>query len=75
MLDVVVSHKLAPADSNAKLEEVAVRAALSSGADVVLVQEQLGDKSSLVFDADDAAYSREQLAELIAVTQPLLEVS
>lgn len=73
ILETVASHSdLAVSSVTTKLEEVAVKAALSSGADVVLVQEQLGDKSALSFDE---AYSPEQLTKLLAVTKPLFEVS
>lgn len=69
----MVSHKgLVVSSDSAKLEEVAVKVALSSGADVVLVQEQLSDKSELSFDK---TYSSEQLTQLLAVTKPLFEVS
>lgn len=70
ILDAAVSLKLA--QEAAKLEEVAVLAAASSGADVVLVQEQLGEKSELAFGN---AFSKEQLAQLLDAAAPSLEVS
>lgn len=69
ILDAAVSLKLTEA-SSAKIEDVAVLAAASSGADVVLVQEQLGPKSLLTFDA---VYSTEQLTDLVAAVEPELQ--
>ncbi|TYZ58057.1 hypothetical protein PybrP1_001288 [[Pythium] brassicae (nom. inval.)] len=70
ILDAAMRLKLA--DASTKVEEVAVLAAASSGADVVLVQEQLGQTSALAFEA---AYSAEQLTQLVEAAEPALQVT
>ncbi|TMW60242.1 hypothetical protein Poli38472_000284 [Pythium oligandrum] len=54
-----------------RLEHIAVKAALSAGADAVLTQEQLGKDSTLAFEA---AYSPEYLERLAACIRPALVV-
>lgn len=56
---------------DATIEGVALDAACSSGADMVLFQEQLGTKSDPV---TFGTYSGDQLKQLVALAQPFLKV-
>jgi hypothetical protein len=69
-METLTSHNLTSSETS-KLEEVAVKAAVSSGADVVLVQDQLGANSSLSFAE---TYSETQLAQLIDLSKPFFQV-